>query len=147
MKLKKGKWERIIIHHTAGSVNDTVKSITAVHKKRGFETIGYHYVLELDDELKGHLKIGRPDKFVGAHCNDDGANSNSIGIVIPGNYSEIKLNENTKESLINALCHLCKKYKITQIEGHKEVKGAATQCPGNNINLNNIRELVFKKLK
>lgn len=74
------KINKIIIHCSATPEGReiTVEDITLWHKKRGFKTIGYHYIIYLD----GSIHIGRPEEEIGAHC--VGQNSNSIGICYIG---------------------------------------------------------------
>ena len=71
---------KIIIHCSAtpeGRIT-TVQDITKWHLARGFQTIGYHYVIYLD----GSVHPGRPESVAGAHAK--GHNSNSIGICYVG---------------------------------------------------------------
>ncbi len=70
----------IIVHCTATPAGRrvSVADIDSWHRQRGFNGIGYHYVVELD----GHIAQGRPVHLAGAHCK--GHNSNSIGVVYVG---------------------------------------------------------------
>lgn len=72
--------DKIILHCTATPEGrkTTVKEITAWHKARGFRTIGYHYVIQLN----GVISRCRPENQMGAHCK--GQNKNSIGISYVG---------------------------------------------------------------
>lgn len=49
-----------------------------LHKKRGFRTIGYHFLVHLD----GTIDVGRPLAQIGAHAK--GKNLHSIGICYVG---------------------------------------------------------------
>ena len=44
----------------------TVDDITRWHKARGFDTIGYHYVVYRN----GEVHVGRPEYVQGAHARD-----------------------------------------------------------------------------
>lgn len=55
-----------------------LKEIKSWHLKRGFNDIGYHFVIRRD----GALEVGRPLKKIGAHVK--GENSGSIGICFVG---------------------------------------------------------------
>ena len=71
---------KIIIHCTAtkeGQFVD-VAEVTKWHKARGFNTIGYHYLIGLN----GEIWTGRPLEQAGAHT--EGYNANSIGICYVG---------------------------------------------------------------
>lgn len=70
----------IIIHCSAtpeGRVV-TVQDIDRWHRERGFNGIGYHYVVYID----GSIHKGRSDSEVGAHCK--GHNAHTIGICYVG---------------------------------------------------------------
>jgi len=79
----------IIVHHTATPQTWTLEKIRAFHKTKWSE-IGYHYVIERDPLL---LRVGRRSDRAGAHCK--GANRNSLGIVIVGNFEEETLDRQT----------------------------------------------------
>lgn len=70
----------IIIHcsDTYCELDFKAADIDRWHKKRGFDCIGYHYVIDLD----GTIEIGRPIERCGAHCL--GHNANSVGICYIG---------------------------------------------------------------
>ena len=78
------KIDKIIIHCTAtpeGRVA-TVADVTEWHKQRGFNTIGYHYLIGLN----GEVWKGRDESVVGAHC--EGQNAYSIGICYVGGLAK-----------------------------------------------------------
>lgn len=52
------------------------------HRERGFDSIGYHYIIYLD----GSIRFGRPVEQAGAHCK--GHNANSIGVCYVGGLSK-----------------------------------------------------------
>lgn len=70
----------IIIHCSATKAGQwfEAKDIDSWHRQRGFNMIGYHYVILLD----GTIQEGRPLQQVGAHC--VGHNAHSIGICYIG---------------------------------------------------------------
>lgn len=72
--------DEIIIHcsDSPEGRNDKAEDIRKWHKQRGFNDIGYHYVIDLD----GTVEQGRPIEQAGAHCT--GHNRNSIGICYIG---------------------------------------------------------------
>ena len=73
------KIRKIIVHCTATPAGRsvTVAEIDRWHRQRGFNGIGYHYVVGLD----GSVSKGRDEALVGAHCK--GHNSDSIVSVLP----------------------------------------------------------------
>lgn len=60
----------------------TATDIDRWHRERGFNGIGYHYVIRLD----GKLEKGRDVSLAGAHCK--GWNKRSIGICYIGGLDE-----------------------------------------------------------
>lgn len=75
---------KIILHCSAVRPDQTssAKQIDLWHRKRGFKSIGYHYVVRRD----GSIEHGRPEAEVGAHC--QGHNADSIGICYEGGLDE-----------------------------------------------------------
>lgn len=119
----------IIVHCSATPEGKdfTVADITAWHKKRGYSTIGYHYVVYRD----GTVHNGRDVNLVGAHCL--GHNANSIGVCYIGGLSANgKRSEDTRTAaqrlgLMTLLLQLRKLYPNARIRGHRDF--AAKDCP------------------
>ena len=128
------KINKIIIHCTAtpeGREHD-VADIRRWHLKRGFNDIGYHYLIHID----GTIEEGRPINKQGAHCS--GQNRGSIGICYVGGMSkDMKKAKDTrtqaqKDSLIKLMHKLIYKYnKDMTIHGHNEYANKA--CPSFNV--------------
>ena len=128
------KINKIIIHCTAtpeGREHD-VADIRRWHLKRGFNDIGYHYLIHID----GTIEEGRPLNKQGAHCS--GQNRGSIGICYVGGMSkDMKKAKDTrtvkqKDSLILLMIQLMYKYnKDMTIHGHNEYANKA--CPSFNV--------------
>jgi N-acetylmuramoyl-L-alanine amidase len=124
------KINKIIIHCTAtpeGREHD-VADIRRWHLKRGFNDIGYHYLIHID----GTIEEGRPINKQGAHCS--GENKGSIGLCYVGGMSkDMKKAKDTrtqsqKDSLIKLMHELIYKYnKDMTIHGHNEY--ANKSCP------------------
>jgi hypothetical protein len=153
------KWTHLLIHHTVTGPQETVATIRAMHRKRGFNTIGYHYLLERDQAGRGHLKTGRPDTRSGAHA---GApkdtfdhkpwNSFAIGLSVvgcfhPGFAVSERMTEPLYQDVLGAAVHLCKKYGIPadHVKFHREVK--ATACPGDYFPMARLRADIRKALE
>ena len=121
--------KEIIVHCTATpeGKNFTVKDIDIWHKERGFDCIGYHYVIYLD----GSIHKGRDLNKIGAHCT--GHNSKSIGICYIGGVAKDgktpkdTRTEKQKESLISLLNSLKEEYPNAKIYGHRDF--AKKDCP------------------
>ena len=145
MKTHTGKWYGVMLHHTAGTTKDKVEQIRTAHiNNNKWGNIGYHYVLEIDTQGRGHLKKGRDLKYQGAHAGIDRYNNGYIGLCIPGNYETDKVSAPLYSDILGAVCTLMKKNSAYGFCGHREVK--ATACPGKNINLNKMRADLTAKL-
>ena len=70
----------IIIHCSAVRTYQTssAEQIDQWHRNRGWQCIGYHYVVRRD----GTIESGRPESMIGAHCLH--YNRHSIGICYEG---------------------------------------------------------------
>ena len=128
------KINKIIIHCTATPEDrpHDVADITRWHLARGFNTIGYHYLIHID----GRIEQGRPIEKQGAHCS--GQNRGSIGICYVGGMTkDMKKAKDTrtpkqKDSLILLMIQLMYKYnKDMTIHGHNEFANKA--CPSFNV--------------
>lgn len=115
------KINKIIIHCSATKEGQkvTVADITSWHKARGFKTIGYHYVIDLD----GNVHKGRDESVIGAHVT--GQNSNSIGICYIGGLDMFGKAKDTrtplqKEALKKLVSDVCSRYDIKEIKGHRD---------------------------
>ena len=145
-RLKKSKRtiNEIIVHCTATPEGKeySVSDIRAMHKKRGFSDIGYHYVIHID----GTIDVGRDVDLSGAHCKNH--NSHSVGVCYIGGYEATvntkgqiitKLDKNgnpiskdtrteaQKAALLSLLYDLRKYYPKAEIHGHREF--ANKDCP------------------
>ncbi len=120
---------KIIVHcaATPEGKHITVKDIDRWHRQRGFNQIGYHYVIYLD----GSINKGRDEALKGAHCT--GQNANSIGVCyIGGVAKDGKTPKDTrtleqKKALLQLLTELKKKYPKATICSHKQFANKA--CP------------------
>ena len=111
----------IIIHCSATKEGEdySVADITKWHKRRGFTTIGYHYVVYRD----GSVHEGRNINISGAHCS--GHNTRSIGICYIGGLAKDGKTKDTrtekqKKALLALLKDLKKLYPIAKIIGHRD---------------------------
>lgn len=120
---------KIIIHCTATrpSQDCTVALIDQWHRQRGFDGIGYHYVIYRD----GSVHEGRPLSKVGAHC--VGQNSDSIGISYCGGVAEdgTTPQDNRTDAQKVAIRQLIKElrqaYGNIPVYGHRDF--ATKACP------------------
>lgn len=113
---------RIIIHCSATREGQDVGAaeIDRCHRQRGFNGIGYHYVVRLD----GTVERGRSLAKAGAHCS--GFNQHSIGICYVGGLaSDGKTPKDTrtpaqKIALRSLVIALCDAFGIKEVKGHRD---------------------------
>lgn len=123
------KITEIIVHCSATpeGQNFTAEDIDRWHKQKGWQGIGYHYVIELD----GSVHKGRNEEVIGAHCL--GHNAYSIGVCYIGGLDKwTKAPKDTrtdaqKQALIDLLKSLKEKYPNAIIYGHRDF--SKKDCP------------------
>ena len=120
----------IIIHcaATKPSMDIDIDTIDSWHRKRGFFSVGYHFVIKLD----GTRQIGRSLDEVGGHAK--GFNHRSIGICLVGGVTEddhtVAENNFTKfqwvelEKLIE---ELLRSFPQAKVIGHNQI--SQKDCP------------------
>jgi N-acetylmuramoyl-L-alanine amidase len=120
--------DKIILHCSATPEGRDVstQAIRSWHKARGWNDIGYHWVIEID----GSLHKGRDEQKVGAHCK--GQNYSSIGICYVGGADDDllpkdTLNEAQEDTLKQIVCDIRERYGDIELHGHNEF--ARKACP------------------
>jgi len=127
-----------IIVHCSDSPHgrgDDVETIRRWHKERGFDDVGYHYVIT---EL-GETQEGRPLAQVGAHC--EGHNADSVGICLIGKNSFTQVQFAALRGLV---AKLKERFEIDRVVGHNRYNPKKT-CPNFNVELA-LQEPKGKKL-
>lgn len=108
----------LVVHHTGAPKSDpsldtsgqTFEDIDRYHRSLGWESCGYHYVIEKDGKVVKNPY--RDDDYHGAHCKEEGMNRKSLGVCLTGNFN---VNVPTKEqarSLKKFLREKKKQYNI-----------------------------------
>lgn len=120
--------KRVIIHCSDSLAGD-VHTIREMHLKKGWQDIGYHFVIPQN----GDVQAGRLEMAVGAHC--EGHNFDSIGVCLVGklhHFQPVQL-----ESLKDLVCELCRNYGLTheQVFAHYELDKKGKTCPDLDANL------------
>lgn len=98
------------------------------HKGKGWEDVGYHYVIRRN----GTVEAGRSLDFQGAHV--EGHNHEAIGICLVGgvrrdlspdaNFTAVQYT--SLETLINLLLP---RYPGATVRGHRDFPGVTKACP------------------
>lgn len=130
------KW--ITVHHDGmdpffasdeGSSRARLESIRRAHRGKGWGDIGYHYVIDRN----GRLWEGRPIGWQGAHVKDQ--NPGNIGVMCMGNFDRQAPSHAQLVTLNRQLGWLMRTHRVglTAVRTHQEWPGAATACPGINL--------------
>ena len=132
---KRKNTSMIILHCSATREGQDIKAATIKqwHKQKGWQDIGYHYVIDLD----GTVEQGRKEECVGAHCT--GKNSIAIGICYIGGCDKNMRPKDTrtqaqKDALLDLVFLLLQKYHLTIHDVHCHNEFAAKACPSFDIN-------------
>jgi N-acetyl-anhydromuramyl-L-alanine amidase AmpD len=113
----------ITIHHTAGSKSDNMENIAKFHvEQRGYPEIAYHIAINEDGDIHFLNEISERT------YHDSGQNTNSIGIVLVGNYEEYEPSDDMIESVKLITDALCQTIKIRGIRAHRDT--SPTLCCG-----------------
>lgn len=123
------KIDAIVVHCSASRAGQDIgkSEINRMHVARGFNCIGYNYVVRID----GTVETGRSLQIDGAHCNSKGFsgvsyNKHSIGICYVGGLDKSGKAADTrtdaqKKALCKLIAKLVKEYPdIKEILGHRD---------------------------
>ena len=133
MEMKKSKrMSKYLVVHCSATPEGrahTAKDIDLWHRQRGFNEIGYNYVILLD----GTVELGRDVDKIPAHV--EGHNIDSIGICYIGGIDKNTLQpkdtrtKEQKEALVKLLKELKELYPNAVIQGHRDFLGVKKACP------------------
>ena len=148
----------IVIHTAAYSGrNCDADKIDQWHKARGWDGIGYHFVIlndRHDNKKDGTLESGRSLSQRGAHTL--GLNNRSIGICCVGHGDKEKFTNAQLLTLLDLIHRLMTDYSIplNSVIGHREVNDLISRnklaaqyktsktCPGRLIDMDFIRSFI-----
>ena len=142
---KRDGWKWIVIHHSA-TPSGGAKAFDKMHKAKGWDELGYHFVVgNGTDTADGQIEVGPrwPKQKWGAHAKtpDNRFNNYGIGICLVGNFDVERPTKAQIQSLSKLVAYLMVTYHIPadHVLGHGQTK--ATDCPGRNVHIAEIRQL------
>ncbi|MEO9968922.1 MAG: N-acetylmuramoyl-L-alanine amidase [Roseobacter sp.] len=128
----------IVIHYSATPIEReyTYKMLERHHKERGFKEGGYHFYFPRKGGRIAGRDLTQPGMFeMGAHSK--GENDESVGLCFEGGVtlSDPHTGRDTRNdaqlsAMIETIDDLLFRYPDAQVIGHRDMPGAATQCPG-----------------
>ncbi len=140
-----GKWQRIIIHHSATPIDDAV-NMHKVHLARGMKNgLAYHFVISNGSRKArdGEIYIGSrwSGQKDGGHVKKQAWNQTSIGICLIGNF-EVRPPTSKQLSALEGLCeYLMKRCNLQagDVTTHTLFHPKHTVCPGKHFSLTSLR--------
>ena len=140
-----GKWQRIIIHHSATPIDDAL-NMHKVHLNRGMKNgLAYHFVISngsrkaRDGEI--YLSNRWKGQLDGGHVKKHSGNKTSIGICLIGNF-EIRPPSSKQLTALEGLCeYLMKRCNLqaNDVTTHTIFHPKHTVCPGKYFSLTGLR--------
>lgn len=141
---------KLVIHQTDASFDKGPNDVFNWHRDRGYDDMGYHYIIGKDANGEWKVFEGRSRKVEGAH-GGPGANSDSLAIAIAGCYRTGEVDptnpctadaKRPPPEAVRLLTNLVGKLKkeevgadgkstITQVLGHGQHRYANTKCHSN----------------
>jgi hypothetical protein len=144
------QWNWIVIHHSA-TADGGASRFNKMHLGKHWDELGYHFVIgNGTDTADGQIEVGPrwPKQKWGAHdnANDNRYNEHGIGICLVGNFDVAHPSVLQLRSLERLVAYLMKTYHIpaSRVIGHGETK--ATECPGKNLNVADVRQACAKMI-
>ena len=128
-------WTHIAIHHSLSGKDTDIDDVYQWHvNERGWQDVGYHFVIPAD----GKLQEGRKLSMDGAHTR--GWNDKAIGICLMGNFNKKRPTDHQLDTLERLVDGLMKIYDIPvkNIKGHRDLDNRT--CPGDNFSVENFKE-------
>ena len=125
---KRTETKYVVVHcaDTPPEMDVDAKEIRRWHvEERGWEDIGYHYIIKRD----GTLELGRNIELQGAHA--EAVKSNSVGISLDGRGDNFL--EDQYFTLHNIIQTLMDTYPGVEVIGHSDVEPKKPYCPGFNV--------------
>lgn len=129
--------EAVVIHHTAGTLNDNINGIAKIHfGDHKWSTIGYHYFINAD----GVVFQLKPENEVAPHSFH--YNENSVAICLAGNFNNYEPTKAQWTAVVLLTRQIVEKYGLTpsDVYKHGELRGNNTECCGKMFNIEKLKE-------
>lgn len=161
--ISRKNWKTIVVHHSANA-SDTPDSMHRYHLLRGWENgLGYHFVIGngvnypdgqvfvgprwTRQQPGAHCATKKGGMFFGAWRPKGFFNDHGIGICLIGNLNQSRPSAKQIKSLQSLVRFLTSQTGISgsQVYGHGHITHA-TECPGKNLPLARLRQVVSAAL-
>lgn len=140
IKVRRGNWKRIVVHHSAIKYGNAAK-YDAAHRRRGMHNgLAYHFLIGNGiDSGDGEIEIGPRwhKQLLGGHVKNYQINLTAIGICLVGNFEQTHPSQRQLEAFTQLMDWLRGEVVpgARKFAGHRELRGEHTICPGKNFPL------------
>jgi N-acetyl-anhydromuramyl-L-alanine amidase AmpD len=137
-------WRYIVIHHSA-TLSGSAAAFDRYHvTSRGWQSLGYHFVIGNGTQTAdGEVEAGPRwmAQQPGAHAGVAEQNEYGIGVCLVGDFTSRRPTALQMRSLEALVLCLSATFGIgaENVIGHRECPGAATDCPGAGLNMDELR--------
>lgn len=150
---KPARWQRIVVHHSAGHDSDKLDAaaIQRFHvEQRGWRDIGYHFLVERVGDVFVAV-MGRPLDMVGSHAR--GHNADSVGVCLVGDFTaapppaaQLDVAAKLIAGLVWSLSEtLDYEFEDIEVVPHREL--GRTACPGDSFPFDELLSKVDRRLR
>lgn len=136
--VKSGRWQRIVIHHSATDVA-TVKALDRYHRevRRMENGLAYHFVIGNGKGMgDGEIAVGSrwTRQLPGGHLASEKQNQSSLGICLIGNFEKDRPSPAQMRQLTLLVKSLMKRCQLkpSAVQTHCQAHVGHTRCPGRN---------------
>ena len=137
MRVSPGKWDYIVIHHSATPVGSP-KGMDRHHREvRHMENgLAYHFVIGNGRGYgDGTIYVGNRwrKQINGGHLASERLNARSIGICLVGDFTRRGPSKEQMESLVALTSYLMDRCNVSKskVQTHRQIHPNHTACPGN----------------
>ncbi len=139
------EWRYIVIHHSATTEGGAAAFARYHVFQRGWDSLAYHFVIGNGTQTSdGEIELGPRWRWQreGGHAGVLEYNEHGIGICLVGDFRTQAPTELQMRSLEALIGCLMAQHDIAAegVLGHRECPGAATECPGPNLDMEGLRD-------
>lgn len=123
------RWHGIVMHMTQGPDSTVLEAegIRAYHKAKGWQDIGYHFVVERVESSVWTV-AGRPLNVQGAHCR--GYNRTFLGVALAGDFRKKEPPADQLECAARFVAGLADALALPEQKLYRHCDLSDTDCPG-----------------
>ena len=138
-------WRYVVVHHSATEEGGAAAFERYHVTRRGWDSLAYHFVIGNGTQTgDGEIEVGPrwTRQREGSHAGVREYNEHGIGICFVGDFEVQQPTKLQMRSLAALARYLMVRFDIPPdaVLGHRECPGAATKCPGPNLDMEELRD-------